>query len=498
MNIVSFYCCKAYLFYTSHHNGANDDIDIYLQAVRGSTGAWARGLISRNFSNFKMPNTSNYIENILRDGSYEGRSLGWPGAYSHSENIPLVPYGCWFRRSTETGIYINLGSNILIEDRVQLHNLLKTPDTTDTYFCSKALQQGYTSIVTNNPYASIDFGSETIICYGGCSTVRFNTTCPPGIELRKGYHAFDTCNCSELIDTLNCDRKYNNHDMRQHKNEITLDKNICILDSEAIVYPTRALYTNVDLMINIYITTNLLIKTTGKHHHHNNITIDEITSDLKINDDDSNTLLLNLQSIHLATSIETSSLSLKKVNDSSMLVYTTSLDDYISSRKMIAINNTYIGVITSFKHTIYSFHHWWILEDARCLKKLGAYLIILVGDFNHEVAEALLSRMHEYVDVVIGVNDDDGGDDEVGSKLLTSSYYLHYHYETIKYGNNTIISPSSIDPIELKGRILLLDKSRLRSPDQDDQPHNNQEVKHYAKVYIEKTSNYKLMVNRTV
>ena len=106
--------------------------------------------------------------------------------------------------------------------------------------------------------------------------------------------------------------------------------------------------------------------------------------------------------------------------------------------------------------------------------------------------------MHEYVDVVIGVNDDDGGDDEVGSKLLTSSYYLHYHYETIKYGNNTIISPSSIDPIELKGRILLLDKSRLRSPDQDDQPHNNQEVKHYAKVYVEKTSNYKLMVNRTV
>jgi hypothetical protein len=248
-------------------------------------------------------------------------------------------------------------------------------------------------------------------------------------------------------------------------------------------------------MINIYITTNLIIKTTGNHHHHNNITIDEIISDFKINDDDSNMLILNLQSILLATSIETSSLSLRKFNDSSMLVYTTSFDDYISSRKMIAINNTYIGVITSFKHTIYSAHHWWIMEDARCLKKLGAYLIILVGDFNHEVAEALMSRMHEYVDVIIGVND---GDDEDGSKLLTSSYYLHYHYETIKYDNNTIISPSSIDPLELKGRILLFDKSRLSSPHQDDQSHNNQEVKHYGKFYIEKTSNYKLMVNRTV
>jgi hypothetical protein len=226
LNIVSYYCCKSYLFYTSHHNDANDDIDIYIQAVRYSTGALSRNLISRNFSNFKLPNTSNYIENILRDGHYEGRSLGWPGFYSHSENVPLVPYGCWFRRSTETGIYINLGSNILIEDRRQLYNLLKIPDTTDTYFCSKALQQGYTSIVTNlpNERGLLDLGTETIICYGGCSTVRFNTTCPPGIELRKGYHAFDTCNCSDVVGTLNCDRKYVNHDMRQHKNEIILDK----------------------------------------------------------------------------------------------------------------------------------------------------------------------------------------------------------------------------------------------------------------------------------
>jgi hypothetical protein len=400
--------------------------------------------------------------------------LGFPGYYSHSEtNRNLVPYGCWFRSSTETGIYINLGSNVLIEDRGRLYNLLKTPDTTDTYFCSKALQQGYTSIVTNNPYASKNFGSETIICYGGCSTVRFNTTCPPGIELRKGYHAVDKCNCSESIDTLNCDRNIKNHEMRQSTNEIILNKNVCILDTETIVYPTRALYTNVDLMINIYITINI---------NHHNITIDEIIEGMKINDDNSNTLLLNLQSK------KKSSLSLRKVNDSSVKVYTTSLNDHVSSRKMIAINNTFIGVITSFKHTIYSAHHWWILEDARCLKKLGAYLIILVGDFNHKVAESLMSQMHEYVDVIMGVNDDDNEDE---SKLLTSSNYLHYHYETIKYDNNTIISPTSIDPVELMGRILLFDKSKFSH-------HNNQEVKHYGKVHIDKTSNYKLFVNRTV
>ena len=496
-SIVSLYCCEAYLFYKSHHNGAYDDIDIYMQATRDSTGAQARSLISHNFSEafFKHKFPSNYIENMIRDGEYEGRSLGWPSAYSHSEmNRSLVPYGCWFRKRTDTGIYVNLGSSILIEGRGRLYDLLKTPDRTDTYFCSKALQQGYTSIVTNNPSQFLDFGSETIMCYGGCSTVRFNATCPPGIKLQKGYHAFDTCNCSDTVWTLNCDGRTKNHVMRQPEIDILLDKNVCILDTEAIVYPTRVLYANVDLMINIYIAIDLIINSTSNHHHYHNITIDEIISDMKINDDNSNTLLLNLQSNVSTTAEEKSSLSLKKVNSASVLVYTTSMDDHISSIKMIAINNTYIGVISSFKHTIFSAHHRWLLEDARCLKKLGAYLIILVGDFNHEVAEALMSHMHEYVDVIIGVNDDN---DEDESKLLTSSYYLHHHYETIKYDNDTTMSPTSINPFELKGRILLFDKTRLRSYHQD-QPHNKQIVEHYGKVHLEKTSNYQLMINCTV
>ena len=105
-----------------------------------------------------------------------------------------------------------------------------------------------------------------------------------------------------------------------------------------------------------------------------------------------------------------------------------------------------------------------------------------------------MSRMHKYVDVIIGVNDNDEDGD---NKLFTSSYYLHSHYETIKYDNNTIMSSTSINPVELKGRILIFDKSRLRSHHQD-QPHNNQIDKHYGKVHIKKTSNYQLIINRTV
>ena len=69
-SIVSLYCCEAYLFYKSHHNDANDEIDIYMQATRNAVGAMTRYLISHNFSTKpKLPH--NYIENVLRDGIYD-------------------------------------------------------------------------------------------------------------------------------------------------------------------------------------------------------------------------------------------------------------------------------------------------------------------------------------------------------------------------------------------------------------------------------------------
>jgi len=138
----------------------------------------------------------------------------------------------------------------------------------------------------------LNFRSETIICYGGCSsTVRFNTTCPPGIKLQKGYHVIDTCNCSNSIDTLNCDGIIKNHVMRQPKNEILLDKNVCILDtiyihsypviscSQVVSSHDSALYTNIDLLINIYIPMDLIINTTSNRHHNQMISVMKINND---------------------------------------------------------------------------------------------------------------------------------------------------------------------------------------------------------------------------
>lgn len=40
ISIASLYFCKGYLFFTSHHNGDYDDIDIFMQAIRLSTDQW--------------------------------------------------------------------------------------------------------------------------------------------------------------------------------------------------------------------------------------------------------------------------------------------------------------------------------------------------------------------------------------------------------------------------------------------------------------------------
>jgi hypothetical protein len=47
-----------------------------MQATRRQTGAYTRNLISHNFSEafFKIKFPSHFIENVLRDGVYEGLS----------------------------------------------------------------------------------------------------------------------------------------------------------------------------------------------------------------------------------------------------------------------------------------------------------------------------------------------------------------------------------------------------------------------------------------
>jgi hypothetical protein len=137
----------------------------------------------------------------------------------------------------------------------------------------------------------------------------------------------------------------------------------------------------------------------------------------------------------------------------------------MTERKIINIDNKYIGVISNFRYANPAGHRRWLLDDARCLKKLGAYLIILVGNFDHGVVEWLMGFLHSYVDLIIGVDD--------RAQSIKSSFYLHYHKET-----------DLDDYDKMLNRMLMFEKSPNA-------------FKNYGKIHIQKMPDYKLMINRT-
>lgn len=436
------------------------DIDVYLQVARESTGGWSQREILNNIPLARKHYTAQIIENIIRDGWYEGLSLGYPAVYSPKEkHRPFVPYGCWFRRSEETGIFVNLGTSILIEDRFHLYKQYQVTD--DTYFCSKAMSLGYTSF-------QLQVGrkdAETVVCYGDCGRIPFNTTCPPGMKLRKGYQAYnDTCNCSDENILLNCDGNL----VIDMKKPSVLDNNKCIMTINDLT--STQMYTNHVLDMMLYFTTDLL-STSKSSHDRDQLLLSSLTSSIGRITDITKTLVLNLETNASKDSIS-GLFRLKdgQINTSFLLtesvpLYSMTLDIHMTERKLINIDNKYIGVISNFRYANPAGHRRWLLDDARCLKKLGAYLIILVGNFDHGVVEWLMGFLHSYVDLIIGVDD--------RAQSIKSSFYLHYHKKT-----------DLNDYDKMLNRMLMFEKSPNA-------------FKNYGRIHIQKMPDYKLMINRT-
>lgn len=431
------------------------DVDIYLQVRRESIGILNN--IPQEYKHYIRP----IIENIKRDGYNEGLSLGYPKIYSSQDTTdrPLIPYGCWFRRSEDSGIFINLGTNILIEDRSYLYKQYNVID--DTYFCLKAMSLGYTSI-------QLDIGSdnaETVVCYGDCGKISFNTTCPPGMKMRKGYHAYDTCNCKDKKINLNCD---GNHFISMKKpSPITLlDNNRCIMTVNDL--KSNKIYKNHIMDLMLYFTVDLFSSSNRRNsNNRDDELMSSITSSIgNSNSETTKTLVLNLETIILTDSMNISI----PLNISGAQLHSVTLDIHTTQRKIINIDNIYyIGVISNFKYKNNQLiNRSWLLDDARCLKKLGAYLIILVGDFEYRHVPYLMNFLHTYVDLIIGISD------KIDS-INSSSIYLHYHNKT-----------NHDDYSKIQDRMLMFERSS----------HNELNI-NYGKIHIEKLPNYKLMINRT-
>jgi len=445
--------CISFLFYDNNNADISmreiADVDVYLQVRRESIG------ILNDIPPAYKHYTTQIIENIRRDGYYEGLSLGYPKIYSPQEtNRTFVPYGCWFRKSEDSGIFVNLGTKILIEDRSILYKQYNVID--DTYFCSKAMNLGYTSI-----QLQIGRDAETVICYGDCGKIPFNTTCPPKMKIRKGYHAYDTCNCRDDDLNLNCDGNLV-IDMKKPSPISLLDNNRCIMTVNDLKSSQMNENHFMDLML--YFTVDLFsINRRSSNHRHDDL-MTSLTSSIGGTPETSKTLVLNLETIILTDSMNASI----PLSISGAPLYSVTVDFHTTQRKIININNTYIGVISNFKYKNNQLiNRSWLLDDARCLKKLGAYLIILVGDFENRLVPYLMNFLHTYVDLIIGVSD------KIES-INSSSVYLHYHTKT-----------NLDDYGKAQDRMLMFERS-----------HNELSI-NYGKVHIQKLPDHKLMINRT-
>ena len=299
--------------------------------------------------------------------------------------------------------------------------------------------------------------------------MRFNTTCAPS-EIRQGYQAYSTCNCSDSHPVLNCDRKSVGNSMKK-PTILPLDKNRCILETTDLT--TKELYRNIDLDFTVFIFPNLLSNDTIQ----NEKMLSRITSTIE-KKNKNRTIILNLQSSLNQIGKSSPLLQLKNskiventdyVTVDSVMLYSGALDTDISSRHIFTVNNTYIGVINNFKRFNFAKHLKWILDDARCLKKLGAYVIILMGDFSHELAYEMMKHLHTFVDVVIGIRSNTATFSEADS--------AHYHNNIVQFSEHMGTSH------DLRHRIHLF----------QDNPHHLT----YGMVHIRKSLDYRITLNRT-
>ena len=418
----------------------NDTIDLYVQVTRASTKSIVRRYLSNVTAN-RIKWGENFIDAMIRDGWSEGVSLGLPG--SAPNNRSMVPYGCWFRSFSEknenNGIYLNVGPNPLFDLK---QNLLRLSSYNDKYFCTEAIKKGYSSIIAipNGDYNRWDI--EIIICHSSCITETINNTCPHQIGLRlNGYKSSSMCNCSDDDDWLNCknNKNYNNND-----NNNNIDEHGKYSDIRSNDNPKLCIMNNFDLpsRINnagtskwdIYVNMTFILTYRLLFKGHNNITtiIDNI---LETSGDKHSLLVVDLESPASAYMKNPSSFDnqLKILNYKTKLtlvpVFTnfdriSTLNDYntkifsnlgtFNNQEVIAFLNFSIGIIyhrssssssSSMDKTVLSniTGFDFIINQTKCLRKLGSSIIILLSYQSYDQSKRLMSILHPYIDLIFSV-----------------------------------------------------------------------------------------------
>ena len=187
----------------------------------------------------------------------EGLSTGWfrdhgQTAYSFhkaaASSHAIVPYGCWFFRSSTSGVFANVLRSLRVRTRCEVNVALgipmpwsadnashrrqmTSPNATDAagrnefcdaeppidkLWCTFAMKRGFDSIQIAGPRPGQK--GEVVLCYGGCVRQREDSACPAvplyssahsdseknASAMWSSYGRADTCACTDRSSVLNC------------------------------------------------------------------------------------------------------------------------------------------------------------------------------------------------------------------------------------------------------------------------------------------------------
>ena len=202
----------------------------------------------------------------------EGYSTGYMWT-SYIGNYSYVPYGCWFHIIKGTGVFINIGKTLAIENTMELFKYLGLDNKgciegvdcgdlkyVDKYLCTKALQLHYDSIQLFR-----DNLNELIICSGNCAQIPINSSCP-NIPLRGGFNHSKPCNCNDKYSLMNCGIDYARPEFYDGipKNMINMNRHFtCIREKYLDVIET---FEEKEYEFKFAFTSNI-IKYLSLHHH---------------------------------------------------------------------------------------------------------------------------------------------------------------------------------------------------------------------------------------
>ena len=418
-------------------------------------------------------------------GWYEGYSVGIPAVNMDNDEVPYGCWhkGWPSNIYTNIGRYLVLSkshrANDYFKSYFSVEEKAKFKSFGDKYYCKYALALGYHSLIMRFPVPNVLVHPfEVVLCNDACSTVRFNNTCAPvHYNQLAANNTFVGCHCDDNKVALNCDEgeveDYQNeklHFEKQYNKSMAHSplsiymNNDCIMGYQHMDYLTMKVENEFSRNEELYVVfaTNMLDYSSLDFHERVVNEVSSVTNNevLLLNLETKNkeyfstpmTMVANLNEsryhnhhghgypvvfrdalnahlYHKLTNwISPWDNAMRSARASTILLY-SNIDD-TRNAAMFIVNNVSVGIIMYSTAVVRELHMIsiqqlarWIHSKAKCMRKLGGDVIIVMGDGGKLFSQQILNESHRYVTAVLGVESKDLDVNFMGTSNLNHTNY---------------------------------------------------------------------------